>query len=544
MPLINNWGDQITLELMRQLVERVGFYNLDKPGEYKFIVDLIFMAAMLHPGGGKNDIPNRAKRHFHVMNVTLPSVASINQIFGAMGEAKFAESGLPAVQELSRSLVPMTIAIWEKVKTKMLPTPAKFHYLFNLRDLSRVFQGIFAVDVSATLTDSFTLLALWKHECVRVFSDKLVDDADKGWFAKEIFTVLDGFSNHFGADINALKEKETKDGQIYFVDFLSPAGEDPESGEYVDPPKIYQPCETSKFDNVRQISLGFMARFNEANKLLKMELVFFQDALEHLCRITRLFGLSRGCALLVGVGGSGKQSLTRLAAFMAGCTCFQITLTKTYNASNLLEDFKPLYRRAGVLNKPTCFMLTDKEIKDEGFLEFINIFLNTGELPNLFPRDELEAIIGEMQEKYLQVYKNAEPTPDMLWAYFIERVRQNLHLALCFSPVGIKFRTRAQQFPGLVNGCTIDWFLPWPETALSDVATAYIGNFKELKGDADVREKLIKHMAYVHSAMAGSCELYFERYRRNVYVTPKSYLGFIEEYQKVYVKVSLLPTCL
>ena len=136
----------------------------------------------------------------------------------------------------------------------------------------------------------------------------------------------------------------------------------------------------------------------------------------------------------------------------------------------------------------------------------------------------------------MAIYKNAEPTPDILWTYFIERVRQNLHLSLCFSPVGVKFRTRAQAFPGLVNGCTIDWFLPWPETALSDVATAYIGKFKELKGDADVRTKVIKHMAYVHSRMATCCEDYFERYRRNVYVTPKSYLGFIEEYQKVYVK--------
>lgn len=98
MPLINNWGDQITLELMRQLVERTGFYNLDKPGEWKFIVDLVFLTAMLHPGGGKNDVPNRAKRHFHVMNVTLPSVASINQIFGAMSEAKFADSERPEVR--------------------------------------------------------------------------------------------------------------------------------------------------------------------------------------------------------------------------------------------------------------------------------------------------------------------------------------------------------------------------------------------------------------------------------------------------------------
>ena len=97
-------------------------------------------------------------------------------------------------------------------------------------------------------------------------------------------------------------------------------------------------------------------------------------------------------------------------------------------------------------------MLTDKEIKDEAFLEYFNIFLNTGELPNLFPRDELDAIIGECRERYTAIWKGSEPTVDQLWAFFIERARANLHLSLCFSPVGIKFSTRAQQFPGLING--------------------------------------------------------------------------------------------
>ena len=359
MPLINDWGDQITLEIIRQMVEERGFYNLDKPGEFKGIIDVLILGAMLHPGAGKNDIPNRAKRHFHVMNVTLPSTASINQIFGAMGASFFSESPDAAVKKMSESLVTMTISIWDRVKTKLLPTPAKFHYLFNLRDLSRIFQGIFAIDVTSTLDSSFTLLALWKHECMRVFSDKLVDHKDKNWFAKEIFVVLDAFSAEFGADIEKLKSME----QIYFVDFMRDGAEDPETGELLPAPKIYEPVEYENLEETRSKAIEYMGRFNEAYKLLRMELVFFHDALEHLTRITRLFGLSRGCALLVGVGGSGKQSLTRLASYIANATCFQITLTKTYNANNLLEDFKPLYRRAGVQAKPTVFMLTDKEIK-------------------------------------------------------------------------------------------------------------------------------------------------------------------------------------
>ena len=137
---------------------------------------------------------------------------------------------------------------------------------------------------------------------------------------------------------------------------------------------------------------------------------------------------------------------------------------------------------------------------------------------------------------YEAIFKGSEPTQDDLWAFFIQRVRSNLHLSLCFSPVGPKFRTRAQAFPGLINGCTIDWFLPWPEEALSDVATALIGGFDRLQGEKGVRQKVIAHMAAVHNGMTDACADYFEKYRRNVYVTPKSYLGFIDEYKKVYVQ--------
>lgn len=58
-------------------------------------------------------------------------------------------------------------------------------------------------------------------------------------------------------------------------------------------------------------------------------------------------------------------------------------------------------------------------------------------------------------------------TWDNLYSFFLNRVRDNLHIVLCFSPVGDKFSRRAQQFPGLINGTTIDWFLPWPEEALT-----------------------------------------------------------------------------
>jgi len=210
-------------------------------------------------------------------------------------------------------------------------------------------------------------------------------------------------------------------------------------------------------------------------------------------------------------------------------------LTKTYGDSQLKDDVKNLYREAGPLGKQVTFIMTDAEIKSETFLEAINSMLATGEIPGLIPKDEQEVIKLECKNQYNKDLglKGADPSPLELWIFFINRVKDCLHMVLAFSPVGSKFRERAQKFPSLFSSCSINWFLPWPEDALVSVARDKMGAFK-MDAKRDVRAALEAHMGKVHDLVTEVCEVYFQRMRRHVYVTPKSYLSFIDLYKDVY----------
>ncbi|MEQ2203214.1 hypothetical protein XENOCAPTIV_026913, partial [Xenoophorus captivus] len=151
------------------------------------------------------------------------------------------------------------------------------------------------------------------------------------------------------------------------------------------------------------------------------------------------------------------------------------------------SDIAALYIKVGVKNIGTVFLHTDAQIPDERFLVLINDMLASGDILDLFNDEEADMIVSSIRLELRGL--GLIDSRDNCWNFFIERIKRQLKVVLCFSPVGFTLRTRARKFPALVNCTAIDWFHPWPQLALQSVSSTFIDKIPGLEVE-DLKARL------------------------------------------------------
>uniref|UniRef100_A0A670JPV6 Dynein axonemal heavy chain 9 n=1 Tax=Podarcis muralis TaxID=64176 RepID=A0A670JPV6_PODMU len=509
MPEVDTYGTVQPHTLIRQHLDYGHWYDRNKLS-LKEIMNVQYVSCM-NPTAGSFTINPRLQRHFSVFALSFPGSDALSTIYSTILTQHLKRGNFSAaLQKSSQQLISLALALHVKVAATFLPTAIKFHYNFNLRDLSNVFQGIL-FSTPECLKAPHDLVKLYLHESSRVYRDKMVDEKDFVLFDKLQTEMVKKFYDEIEDTLEQARKMNM------FCHFVKGIGE----------PK-YMPVQS--WESLNQILVEALENHNEVNST--MNLVLFEDAMCHVCRINRILESPRGNALLVGVGGSGKQSLTRLAAFISSLEVFQITLRKGYGIPDLKADLAAQYITAGLKNVGTVFLMTDAQVADERFLVLVNDLLASGEIPDLFPDDEVENIIGNMRNEVKA--QGLMDTREACWKFFIDRVRRQLKVALCFSPVGNKLRVRSRKFPAIVNCTAIDWFHEWPREALESVSLRFLQGTETI--EASVKESISKFMAYVHTSVNEMSRSYLSNERRYNYTTPKSFLEQIKLYQNLLLK--------
>ena len=517
MPKQEEYFAQPPIEVLRQWFDQGGWYDR-KQLVFRNIIDIVFVTSMGPPGGGRNPISSRFVRHFNIIGYTEMSDESKAVIFRTILSSfvsQFDES--INNQDLVTGLVESSIDIYNIISRELLPTPAKSHYTFNLRDLAKVFQGVL-MGSSKKIRNRVEFLRLWCHESQRVFKDRLTNETDHEWFTN---LIKDQLYQRFNQFVDATTRDSIWDAVIptspvLFGDYTIPGAD----------PKIYE--EVKDMGKLVETVEEYLGDHN-AESSSPMNLVMFLNAIEHVSRISRVIRQPRGNALLLGLGGSGRQSLTRLATYMAEYECFQVEITKGYGVPEWREDIKKCLLTAGLENKQIVFLFSDVQIVNETMIEDVNNILNSGDVPNLYNPEDTDNIMTTC--RHLCVKKKIPATKLNIYAQYVSLVRQNLHVVLCMSPIGQVFRDRLRMFPSLVNCCTIDWFTEWPAEALHSVASnALTMNDLHL---GDHLQGIVSTFQLIHQSVAEQSKDFFQKLRRYNYVTPTSYLELLSTFQTV-----------
>lgn len=276
LPAPDKYGTQRAISFLRQLVEQNGFWRTaDKA--WVTLDRIQFVGACNPPtDAGRTPMGARFLRHAPLIMVDYPGEQSLFQIYGTFNSAVL--KIIPSLRGYSEPLTKAMVQFYLESQQRFTPQ-IQPHYVYSPRELTRWVRGLYeALRPLETLTVE-GLVRIWAHEALRLFEDRLVDEDERLWTADAVRRVA---LQHFPG----IDETKALGGPILFSNWLS---------------KNYVPVER---EQLRDFAKARLKTFCEEE--VDVPLILFNDVLEHVLRIDRVFRQPQGHLILIGVSGSGK----------------------------------------------------------------------------------------------------------------------------------------------------------------------------------------------------------------------------------------------
>ncbi|KJH46392.1 ATPase family protein [Dictyocaulus viviparus] len=473
LPAPDKYGTQRVICFLRQLVEMNGFYR-NSDHSWVTLERIQFVGACNPPTDpGRHPMTLRFLRHVPVVYVDYPGHTSLIQIYGTFNRAmlKTVPNVRGLADPLTNAMVDVYLASQEHFTQDDQP-----HYVYSPRELTRWVRGISEAIAPVDGITAEQLVRLWAHEAVRLFQDRLVTNTEREWTDELVDSTAE---KYFGGACNV---KEALQRPLLYSCWLS---------------KHYVPVTR---DELKDYVSARLKGFYEEE--LDVQLVLFDQMLDHVLRIDRIYRQPQGHLLLIGTAGAGKTTLSRFVAWLNGLSVFQASLYFD-------EDMRSVLRRAGCRNEKMCFIMDESNMLDTGFLERLNTLLANGE------------------------------------------VMRNLHVVFTMNPSGSGLRERASTSPALFNRCVLNWFGDWADNALYQVASELTTTLDMDRNDYEppftlpkvcdlvsdpptYRHAVINTLVHVHKSVQKLNEQEQKRGHRVMVVTPRHFLDLIKHFMNLF----------
>ncbi|XP_056446392.1 cytoplasmic dynein 1 heavy chain 1 [Gadus chalcogrammus] len=520
LPDMDKYGTQRVISFLRQMVEHGGFYRTSDQTWVK-LERIQFVGACNPPTDpGRKPLTHRFLRHVPVVYVDYPGPASLTQIYGTFNRAM-----LRLIPSLRTFAEPLTAAMVEfyTMSQERFTQDTQPHYIYSPREMTRWVRGIFEALRPLETLPVEGLIRIWAHEALRLFQDRLVEDEERRWTDENIDMVA---LKHFP---NIDKEKALN-RPILYSNWLS---------------KDYIPVEQ---EELRDYVKARLKVFYEEE--LDVPLVLFNEVLDHVLRIDRIFRQPQGHLLLIGVSGAGKTTLSRFVAWMNGLSVYQIKVHRKYTGEDFDEDLRTVLRRSGCKNEKIAFIMDESNVLDSGFLERMNTLLANGEVPGLFEGDEYATLMTQCKEG-AQKEGHMLDTHEELYKWFTSQVIRNLHVVFTMNPSSEGLKDRAATSPALFNRCVLNWFGDWSTEALYQVGKEFTSKmdlekptwkvpdympiiYDKMPQPPSHREAIVNGCVFVHTTLHQANNRLAKRGGRTMAITPRHYLDFINHYANLF----------
>ncbi|KDQ54817.1 hypothetical protein JAAARDRAFT_37924 [Jaapia argillacea MUCL 33604] len=520
LPATDKYGTQRVISFLRQLVECNGYWRTTDMSWVK-LERIQFVGACNPPTDpGRVPLSHRFLRHAPLVMVDYPGELSLKQIYGT-----YTRAVLKVVPNLRAYAEPLTDAMvmFYLASQKRFTTDVQAHYVYSPRELTRWVRGIYEAIRPLEILSVEGLVRVWAHEALRLFQDRLVTEDEKQWTDENIDSVA---MEHFPT----IGRDEALARPILFSNWTS---------------KNYIPVDR---EVLREYTKARLRVFYEEE--LDVPLVLFNDVLDHVLRIDRVFRQIQGHLLLIGVSGSGKTTLSRFVAWMNGLSIFQIKVSNKYTGEDFDEDLRTVLRRSGCKGEKICFIMDESNVLDSGFLERMNTLLANAEVPGLFEGDEHAALMTACKEGSQRDGLMLD-SHEELYKWFTGQVAKNLHVVFTMNPPENGLASRAATSPALFNRCVLDWFGDWSDQAFYQVGMEFTHTldldlpsynppvhfpiaYRELSMPPNHRTAVVNALVFVHMSMYQVNQRLSRRQGRYNYVTPRHYLDFINHYVRLF----------